>query len=497
MSCYLAIDVGTGSVKAGLFDTGRCTWVGVGALPIHTRYERDRAEQDAEEYWSAVRTTVAGLRDRFPDDIRRVRALSVTGQMRGMAPIGRDFRPLGPVLTLYDRRAREEYAQFLSEFGLETLYTITGQRFDVASTPAKLRWLARHESRIAQAAWRIVAPKDYVRLRMTGIPATDPTDAAGWLLYDLHAGQWHRELVRFASIAEHQLPEIQPSCAVAGRLLPEIAAEWHIPRDALVAVGGGDDIAATGCGACEPGDVYEHIGSTGSIFAVSDRPLLDPARVIECYPTETPDRYWVGGSCNGAGTAIEHALSRSAYCRNDRIDWPAVSSALAAWTDKPPDRRPLYLPYITGERCPVWNADLRGAWVGLSAEHDAADLALAIHEGPAYLLAWILEEIRRTGAPAGTIYSAGRGGENEHFGQLRATLYGQDVSRSNQPEATLFGAVLVAATATGELESPCDGVRRWARRQWDARPNASLTPNYAARLRAFQQATHMLAAGYH
>ena len=248
MACFLAIDVGTSSVKVGLFDASHGTWLGLATRPIATRYAEDRAEQDADDYWSATQAAATELRGRYGVSMAQVTAVCVTGQMRGLILAGADRRPIGPAMTLHDRRAREETDAFIREFGLGELYRITGQRFDVASAPAKLRWLGRRSSNSLRRARWVLTAKDYVRFRMTGAAATDPTDAASLLLYDVKAGVWHPDLLRFACVAPDQVPPIQPSCTATERLDPAIAAAWGVPGDARIAVGGGDDIAAIGSG---------------------------------------------------------------------------------------------------------------------------------------------------------------------------------------------------------------------------------------------------------
>ncbi len=508
MPFILSIDVGTGSLKAGLMNTDDGSWT-IAGRPLTTHFDGDRAEQDANEYVAAMMSVVAELRQRCRD-ITDLRAIGVTGQMRGLVLAGQDHQPLGPVLTLHDRRAPAEAQEFISEFGIAHIHQLTGQRFDVASTPAKLRRLAASEPERLRDAWKLLAPKDYIRLRLTGTPATDPTDAAGWLLYDLEHEQWHADLVRFSGIRPDQLPEIRPACSAAGPLLPEWRDAWGLRGDVPVFVGAGDDIAATGCGAVEPGDIYEHIGSTGSIFAVTDRIILDERQIIECYPTETPGRYWVGGSCNGAGTAIEHGLKLSSLTHEGRIDWTAVHHALSRWAEKPPQSRPLFLPYVAGERCPLWDSRVRGAMIGLSIDHTPDDIAVAIHDGPALLLAWIMQEVQRIVIPqhvrhgesrlwrtGGQIHSAGKAGQCESFGQLRATVYGQRVHRAAHVDAALLGAALIAGVGCDLWPDTPSGAKRFLQNAWTADPLPIHAAAYQERLEQFQAISELLAKAAH
>ncbi len=228
------------------------------------------------------------------------------------------------------------------------------------------------------------------------------------------------------------------------------------------------------------------------MFVVTDRIHVDPEYVVECYPTGTPGSYWIGGSCNSAGTAIEHGLRKLSDTSEEPIDWAAVLSLLRDWAEKTPRQRPMYLPYVAGERCPVWNPDVHETWLGRSAHHTMEQMTIAVYESVALLLGWILEEVSRTGVPAHVVYSAGKAGENDSFGRLRATAYDLPVIRLAQPDAALFGTVLIAALATGEIDSVEEGLKRWTQVSWTAHPDDRLTHAYSERLAEFQRETRVL-----
>ena len=483
MPCLLGIDIGTGSVKLGLFDADRGAWVAVSSQST------DASEQDVHACWPAVQSVVSLLRREHSSDFKRIVGISVTGQMRGLIVVGRDGELLTPPLAASDRRARTQADQFLAEFGLEAIHEVTGQRFNTATSAAKLRWLRQEHPAVLDRAHAVLTHKDYIRFRLTGEVATDPTDASGWLLYDLSAGDWHPGLCRFAGLETRRLPPIRPASASAGRLRPDVVAELGLPAEAEVVIGAGDDIAITGAGAHRPGDVGEHIGSTGSVFAVSARPVFDPLRVLECYPTERQGLFWVGGSCNSAGTAIKAGLGGFFAARGGSLYWELVSAALGQWEQEDPSRWPVYLPYVAGERCPIWNPEVSRRCLDWATQQDAPPTILSIYDGVACVLAWIMREVHRLGLDSDQVFSAGQAGGNPGFGRLRATHYGKPVQRQDQPEATLFGAILIAATSMGLIEDVPAGLRRWSRPAWSAEPVVAMIPVMRRRFESFRAGT--------
>ncbi len=489
MSILLSIDVGSGSAKAGLLDADAGRWVTFASHPIAVHRSGVCVEQDARDYLSAVTIAVDACGTRAPQALREVRAVCVTGQMRGFCAVDLRGHPVGPAITLRDRRSDLQARAFLGEFGLSHIYRVTGQRFDSASVPAKFRWLAELQPDTLRSTRAVLAPKDYVRLQLTGTAATDPTDAAAWLLYDLSRNCWDEDLVRFCGIDPGRLPEILPAVSVAGGLLPEYCDRWGMRREVPVAVGAGDDIAATGSGAVTPGDLYEHIGTTGSVFSVSDRIVLDPALTIECCPSEAPGRYWIGGSCDGAGAAIEQALRRLGWVDADRPAWHRADGALSRFLADVPAAAPLFLPYLGGERCPVWSARIRGGFAGPSTGIPGETRAACVYEGVGHLLRWILQEILRVTPSDGMLHSAGRAAGAEAFGRLRASLYGRPVVRSTATDAALLGAALIAGVAAGDWSTPEEGSARFRACAWTAHPAEATRPVFNKRFDEFKRLT--------
>lgn len=480
----LTIDIGTSAIKVVLFDASGET------LRLETRpYARARtegleAEQDPREWWELASRLVRTITSELAGESGSIRAVAVTGQMHGVVLVGREG-PLGPVMTFQDRRSVSEHEELLAH--RETIHRITGSRTDAGMVPAKLLHMKRHGGGILDEAEYLLAPKDYIRYELTGAAETDPIDAAGLLLYDLDSGEWSAPLCDLIGLDIARLPMIRPTVSRACGLKEDVARDLGLPPDAAVAVCGGDDIEALGSG-MSAGDLYEHLGTSGSIYACSTRPLRDPEGRLEVYPDVMPGRYLVGGSTGAAGAA-EKWLREEV---SPQVGDPEEIYRQAARRGGPSSV--LFLPYLAGARCPLWDPRRRGAFVGLTLGAGAGDLYEAVAEGVAYSLRGIIERLAVLGEDAGgVVYTTGGYGSSEAFGRIRADIYGREVRRITEAEATSFAAMLIAGTVAGLFDDVESAAARLREVAWSACPRPQVKAAYDAGYARFVKATERLA----
>lgn len=434
----LTLDLGTTSLKAALWADGRLVAERAAALTLRTTGLL--AEQDAGEWWSRA---VALVRELAP---RQVDGIGVTAQMHAVVPVDSAGHPLAPVPVVMDRRAQAEVAELLASPGWQSIHALTGGRLDVTCVLPKLRHLTRGA---AGAIWRdaawLLPPKDYLRFRLTGEAATDPIDAAGSLLWNIRTGHWEQTLIEQAGIRATQLPPVRPTLSLAGRLTSVAAQALGLTAGIPVVTGGGDDIETLGAGVLDPGDFFEHCGSTGSIYLATDRCIFDFTGAVETYPDVLPGRWLMGASTTTAGSAL-------AWARRILALDPALFPPEAPPTPTETPGEMLFLPFLAGERGPWWNAALTGSWLGLRPEHTAADLHRAAVEGVFFslhsLLASLLPHAPR---PDGAVHTSGPLGLDPHGAQPRADLYGRTVRRRGAlaQSTTVAAAIITEAALTG------------------------------------------------
>lgn len=433
----LTLDLGTTALKAALWSDGRL--IAERAAIIELQVQGLRAEQDATDWWAQA---VALVRELAPTDVD---GIGVTAQMHAVVPIDADGTPLARVPIVMDRRARTEVTELTVKPGWRAIHAITGGRLDVTCVLPKLRQLTRDP---AVDAWRkakwLLPPKDFLRFRLTGEAATDPIDAAGTLLWNLRKGEWEPDLVELAGVRMEQLPPVRPTLSRGGHLTAEAARILGLTAGIPVVTGGGDDIETIGAGVINPGDFFEHCGTTGSLYLATDRCIFDPSGQVETYPDVVPGRWLMGASTTTAGAAL--AWARKILALDDSV---APARGLPVLAETPGEL--LFLPFLAGERGPWWNADLTGSWLDLRPEHTAADLYRAVVEGVFFSLHSLLASLLPHAPRAdGAVFTAGPLGLDLRGAQVRADLYDRPVRRLGEmPQSTTAAAaLLVEATLT-------------------------------------------------
>ena len=481
----LVLDVGLSAVKACLFTfDGRV--LAEAREPLLTRSPRPGwYVQDPEEWWRLA--VDAARRVRVAAAAWTVEGIGVTGHMHAPVLVDGAGRVVIECPVVWDRRPEAEWTELGAAFDIRAHHARTGGRVGPQAVPPKLRWLARHMPDVLRRAHVVFAPKDFLRLRITGEAGTDPTDAAGLLLFDIHRGEWVSDLAETAGISPAILPPIMPSTSVTAGVMKEAADALGLPVGTPVITGAGDDVEALGLGAVHAGDVYEHLGSTGTLGVVTDRLVLDPQARVETVPHPYDGRWIVGGSTNAACAGLDEVRRLMGDHTSDGQGYETV-----AFPPGSPARRPLFLPYLAGERAPLWDDALRGAFVGLELTTDRGELLASVMEGIAFSLRDISEVLGEMGLLRRRVYASGGGAVIDGWAQLRASIYGLPIMTSRQPDATSRGTFLLTAVALG-IFATLEEAQQALPVQCDVSEPDSMAPAYETRYRAFRALVDTLA----
>jgi xylulokinase len=467
-SAFLVFDLGLTNCKTVLFDEagGMLERATVGYPTLHP--QPDWSEQDPQSWWCAVCDGVAQIRERNPQALAGVSAITVTGHMHALVCLGDEGQSLGPALVLGDRRAAVEAEAIDAQLGMQAIYALTGTRMDVSMPAAKLRWLATHAPALHRNARKFLAAKDWLRHQLTGDLLTEPIDACASSLYDIRRARWSFEMVEAAGIRVAQLPDVVDPCAVAGVLVAPAARALGLTQGIPVIVGAGDDIEVLGNGLLSAGMTLEHLGTTGSILTCTDRFTDDPEMAIEVYPHAIPGLWVLGGSVTAAGAAL--AWARRVLARqtaNEQGDaHPNLSNPL------------LFVPHLAGERAPNWDARARGGWMGLSELHTVAAMEQAVLEGVAFSLKNVLARIEGLVGEQKHITMSARELANARWMQMRADIYNRRLSLLATDEPTALGAMILAAVGVGAQASLHEAARKLVRTEGEIEPRADAVRDY-------------------
>jgi xylulokinase len=435
---YLGIDIGTSSVKAVLVgEDGVLAGQASAALAV-SRPRPLWSEQDPDDWWRATQDAVTALDARLR---ARVVAVGLSGQMHGATLLGADDRPLRPAILWNDGRSGAQCAAL--ETGVPDLPSITGNRAMPGFTAPKLMWVRDEEPEIFAATRRVLLPKDYVRLRMTGDAASDLSDSAGTLWLDTGARRWSARMLAACGLDERTMPALHEGTEATGVLRADVSQGWGMNR-VPVAAGGGDNAAgAIGIGALDPGEGFVSLGTSGVIFVADDRYRPDPTRGLHTFCHALPDRWHQMAVILNAASAIDWAAGTCGF-------GDAAALIAAAESRNRASGRELFLPYLTGERTPHNDPHATGAWFGLTADTDRAALAQAALEGVTLALAEGYAALAATGVRVEALSLIGGGSRSRYWARLIASALGVPmVLRTGGEVGPAFGAARLAALAAG------------------------------------------------
>ena len=483
---YLGIDLGTSGLKLLLLDAQHHVHASVDA-PLHVqRPHPSWSEQNPADWWQALGSAVAQLRAAAPQAWGQLRAIGLSGQMHGAVVLGAQSQVLRPAILWNDGRS-EAQCQILEQ-RVPQSRQITGNLAMPGFTAPKLLWLAAHEPEVFKATAKVLLPKDWLRLQLTGECVSEMSDASGTLWLDVAQRRWSEPLLAACGLNLSHMPRLVEGSQPSGVVRPELAAAWGLPQGVVVAGGGGDNAAsAVGVGAALAGQGFVSLGTSGVVFVVSDTFRPAPELAVHAFAHALPGRWHQMSVMLSAASAFGWVTQLTGSGGEAQL--AAQVAALS------PDRRaaaPVFLPYLSGERTPHNNAQASGVFVGLRGEHTAADLGYAVMEGVCFGLmdgwhAMGQTQNSQTSTLASTSTSAtplalvGGGAQSDAWAQLLASGLGCPLQRPAAAHAAAaLGAARLAWLADGGHEAevclPPPTVHTFVP---DPAVSAALAPRYA------------------
>jgi len=447
--CLLGIDIGTSGCKALL--------VGLDGAVLASRTETyplsqprpGWSEQDPADWVDAARRAVGALLAHAPG--LSVTAIGLSGQMHGLTPLDEAHRVLRPAILWNDQRNGAECAQATERAGGEAaLLALTNNRMLVGYTGGKILWMRAHEPELFGRLAHVLNPKDYLRLVLTGERATEVSDASGTGLFDTRARRWSAELLDRLDLSPDLLPPAYESSAVSGRLSASGAALLGLPEGIPVVGGGGDSVIQTiGSGVIAPGEIQTTIGTAGIVACALDQPSDNPGGRLQVFCNVDPVKWHCMGVSLNAGGAMNWFRGLAADFAGGEA--PSFDALVARAATSPAGAKGLlFLPYLFGERCPHPDPAARGAFVGLTARHGAADMTRAVMEGVVHGLFDIFAVMEEAGIGRGIVKASGGGARSQLWRRMQADLFGCDVvTTEGAAEGGAFGAALVAGVGIG------------------------------------------------
>lgn len=453
MSKYLiGLDIGTSGTKCLLCDdNGKVLASSLQEYPLYTP-RPGWAEQNPEDWWTAVKNGLKALDKKFHVDYKDVAGISFSGQMHGLVALDKDNNVIRPAILWCDQRTQKQCDEITEAAGgLEGLLSYTNNRMLTGYTGGKILWLKEEEPENYAKMKVFFCPKDYIRFKLTGKIAIDMSDGAGTGFMNTKDRVWSKELIEKVGLDYNIFPETLESIDLAGTVTEEAAAETGLIPGMNVYAGGGDAvIQTTGTGLVESGVLGVVIGTSGNVSMALDGYTENPEGKLQMFCNNAPGMWHCFGCTLTAGGAL--SWFTKTLCGEDKAEADAAHKNVYALLDEKAEQVPagsngvLFAPYLTGERCPYPDPNARGIFYGLSLGTTRAEMTRAVMEGVTFSLKQVVELMP---SPK-KIYLSGGGAASELWKQMAADIFEIPVyTMSAAKEGGAYGAVLAAGVGAG------------------------------------------------
>lgn len=482
---FLGLDVGTSGVKAILVNPeGTVEAAATAPLALATP-QPGWAEQDPESWWEASRAAIRGALAKIP--AARVSAVGISGQMHSSVFLDREGKVIRPALLWCDGRTTAQCREIERAAGGEARLR------DLVCNPAlegftlpKVLWLRSQEPGAFARLATVLLAKDFVRLRLTGDAATEPSDASGTLMFDPVHLRWSRELMDAVGLPLSLLPRVGGSSEVLGRVTQQAAGLTGLAAGTPVVGGGADNACgAAGVGVVTPGEAVSSWGTSGTVLAPTSEPKVDPGLRAHTFCHVAPQTWYVMGVVLSAGGSfawyrdqLARDLARTEHA-DDRLTEEAAQVPAGA-------EGVTFLPYLQGERTPHRDASLRGALVGMSLAHSRAHLTRAVLEGICFALKDSVEILRELGVAPAYLLLTGGGARSAFIRRLQADVFGLPVTTVNREEGPAYGGALLAAVGAGAFPDLQSAARHTLTRTPPMPPDPDAHREYQRAYRRFR-----------
>lgn len=477
---FLGIDVGTGGSRAVVVDeNGKIIASETIEHAPFASPEIGWAEQSPEDWWRASSAAIRAVLSVGNFRAEEIGAVGFSGQMHGSVLLDEKDTVLRPALIWCDQRTEKQCAEITEKIGAERLIKLVSNPAVTGFTLPKLLWVRENESEVWAKVRTVLLPKDYVRFRLSGDKASDVADSSGTLLFDVQNRKWSDKMLQAFELDHTLFPKVYESIEITGAISEKGAAETGLKAGTPLVAGAGDNAAgAIGMGIVVSGAASVTIGTSGVVFVVTEKPVLDAKGRIHTLCHAIPNRWHNTGVTQGAGLSLK--WFRENFGANESYDDLLDKAAkIPSGSDGA-----IWLPYLMGERTPHLDANARAAFVGLTASHTKAHLVRAVLEGVAMSLRDSLEIFREINVPIKMIRLGGGGAKSALWRQIQADVYGQTIETIEAEEGSAFGAAILAGVGVGAWNSVDEACREVIRTARKIEPNKDsvkkLNRNYEA-----------------
>lgn len=476
---YIGIDLGTSACKLLLVDeAGQVKNTVTEEYPLYFPHP-GWSEQNPEDWWNACVKGIPALLRGF--DPAQVAGIGAGGQMHGLVALDAQDNVLRPAILWNDGRTAAQVEYLNHQVGKETLSRCTANIAFAGFTAPKLLWMRENEPQLFGRIAKIMLPKDYLVYKLTGVHATDVSDASGMLLMDVEHKRWSGEMLRICSVRKEQMPRLYESAAPVGTLTAETAGLLGLPQNVTVCAGAGDNAAAAvGTGTVGPGRCNISLGTSGTIFISSDRFGVDPNNALHAFAHA--DGGWHLMGCMLSAASCNKWWQEGIL---DTGDYAAEQAKIAP--EKLGENHVYFLPYLMGERSPINDTNARATFIGMTMDTTRADMTQAMLEGVAFAIRDSFEVAKSLGISIPRSGICGGGAKSALWQTILANVLGIPLDTMVTEQGPGYGAAMLAMVACGQFASVRAAADALVRVRSTVEPDPELTARYEKRYAQFRQ----------
>ena len=458
MEYVIGVDLGTSGTKTVLFSTdGQPIASKTIEYPLY-QPQNGWAEQAPEDWWHAACGSMKEVISKSGINPKDIKGIGISGQMHGLVMLDKAGNVLRRSIIWCDQRTAAECDEITNKVGASRLIELTANPALTGFTASKILWVRNNEPEIYEKCAHILLPKDYVRYMLTGEFATEVSDASGMQLLDVPNRCWSDEVLSKLGIDKSLLAKVYESPEITGKVTAQAAELCGVPAGTPVVGGAGDNAAAAvGTGTVQDGIAFTTLGTSGVVFAHTDKLSIDPKGRVHTFCCAVPGAWHVMGVTQAAGLSLK--WFRDNFCDAEMAAATGMKNDPYYIMDKQAERIPigadrlLYLPYLMGERTPHLDPNCRGAFIGLSAMHTRQHMLRAVMEGVVYSQRDSVEVLRGMGVKINDMLACGGGGTSPLWRQMLADVYGCPVKTVVSKEGPALGVAILASVGTGIYKS--------------------------------------------
>lgn len=476
MNNYIGIDLGTSSVKMLLVSKdGEILKSVTKEYPIC--YPKSGWSEQSPYDW--YNESINGLKELVSDvDKSTIKGISFGGQMHGLVILDENDEVIRPAILWNDGRTQKQTDYLNEVIGKDKLSNNTANIAFAGFTAPKILWVKENEPDNFKKICKIMLPKDYLAYKLSGVFATDYSDASGMLLLDVKNRRWSKEMCEICGIDEGKLPKLYESYEKIGTLLPKIASELGLSDSVSISIGAGDNAAAAvGTGTVGNGSCNISLGTSGTVFVSQDTFSVDPANALHSF-CHSNGKYHLMGCILSAASCNKWFVTDILGTNDFANEEKDLDKLLGENTT-------YFLPYLMGERSPHNDVDAKGAFIGMRPDTTREQMVLAVLEGVAFALRDCVEIAKASGVKIDATKICGGGGKSKIWRKIVANVLGIPVLRPQIEEGPSYGGAILAMVGCGEYKTVLEATNALIKTKDVTEPTPELVAKYNERYNAF------------